>query len=270
MNVFLIILKIIGILLLIILAFILILLFHPVFYKVRGECKEKIFVQGYIWWLFHILGLSFSIKDSTVSFRLKLLGKTLFSSDVEENLKEVTKPKGSDEKVSDEKGSDEKKVLPEKEKAAAKQDAPQNKKKKGSFQEKIARISDFKHMIAQLKAEYKNEENRLAIPHIWQELLYIIKHLKPKYIQADMTFSAGDPAITGQIIGICSLIPFMYKKDVHIYPDFTAEKFYIRGNFICKGHMQLWHVCLVILRIIRDKNIRRLIHKVRKQEVTHE
>ncbi|MBO5371347.1 MAG: DUF2953 domain-containing protein [Lachnospiraceae bacterium] len=281
MNVLLFILKIIGILLLILLTIILILLFHPLFYKVTGECEEEISIHGHIWWVFRILRLEFQLEEKTFHYSLRIFGKKIFSDNTLEEINEAedmeidspieeesakafaknTQNAESDiEKFSPQKNSDKETEAPSGESSA----------EKFSFHEKISKITGFKHTITKIKAEYKDEKNRLAFSHIWQEIIYLLKHIKPKYIHMDMIFSAGDPAITGQITGILSILPFMYKKDVHVYPDFMAEKVYIRGCFACKGHIRLWHICVAALRIIRDKNIKRLIHRIRNQEVTHE
>ena len=80
----------------------------------------------------------------------------------------------------------------------------------------------------------------------------------------DISFATGDPALTGEVTGALSLIPLFYQKRVHVYPDFTSDEFYIRGNLMVKGHMALFHLLRSGIHILRDKNIKRLWYKIRK------
>ena len=93
---------------------------------------------------------------------------------------------------------------------------------------------------------------------MWQELWYLVSHLKPNYIESDISFSAGDPALTGKITGAVSLLPVLYRYDAQVYPDFLSEEAYIRGRLKMKGHMALFHFVRSLIRLIRDENIRKL------------
>lgn len=104
----------------------------------------------------------------------------------------------------------------------------------------------------------------MAVSHLWQEVLYLLSHLKPDYIHTEIDFSAGDPAVTGQVTGMLSLLPIMYWYDTHVYPDFLSEEFYIRGQFQLKGHMAFYHMIRCLIRIWNDRNIKRLWNKFRK------
>ena len=123
------------------------------------------------------------------------------------------------------------------------------------FPEKLTRIRE---KIKSGKDEIFNEGNKELIGHLLKELRYVIKHLRPKKVKADVTFSTGDPARTGQILGILCMFPVMYSYDMHIVPDFVEEHFYVKGTLELKGQVRLIYFMIVAIRLLKDKNFRRL------------
>ena len=134
-------------------------------------------------------------------------------------------------------------------------DTDKTKKKKGN---------KTKDWLSILKREISDERNQSAVRKFFEELLYLLSKINPKYCKADISFATGDPALTGEVTGALSLIPLFYQKRVHVYPDFTSDEFYIRGNLMVKGHMALFHLLRSGIHILRDKNIKRLWYKIRK------
>ncbi|MBO5303865.1 MAG: hypothetical protein J6A92_07435 [Lachnospiraceae bacterium] len=267
MNIFLLILKILGILLLVFLGIIIILLFHPVYYKGKGELEEDISIEAVVWWLFQIIRLEISVKDKTFHYKVRIFGKTFLSNEeqtAEKTIQEDTPVTQTVVPPADSSKSDEKDFLENFAENLEEQESDFSKTD-NIVQKQITKFSEWKHIFGRIKTEYKDEKNRLAVTHIWKEILYLLKHIKPKDIHATLDFSAGNPATTGQITGVLSLFPFIYKQDVLITPDFLADTFYVKGNFALKGHIQLLHICIIFIRIIRDRNIRRMIHRIRRK-----
>ena len=81
MSVILLILKIIGWILLTLLALFLLIvflvLFVPVRYRTEGSIEENILVQGKVHWLLHILSFDFSYNEDGFSYTLRLFGKRI-------------------------------------------------------------------------------------------------------------------------------------------------------------------------------------------------
>lgn len=273
MNIIFFILKIIGILLLVIFFLAVLLIFHPMYYCVKGESEEQLYVKGYVWWLFQILRLEFEVKDSVTKIRVRIFGfpKNLNSdtksNDFAEEIPNSTESGDFDtaetietvHKESDMKTTDG--DIKERKTDTGKQNKTSKEKKIKTTKH---RFSDLKGMFTGLKKEVSDERNKLAVSKFWQEFVYLLSHLKPKYIKTDISFSMGDPALTGQVTGVLSLLPVLYQYDAHIYPDFAAEEFYIRGNMAIKGHMALVHAIRSGIHILKDKNIRRLWNRIRK------
>lgn len=291
MSILIILLKIIAIILAVILVFLLLCLFHPVFYQVEGvlEEHEKPVLKGSFWWLFQILRFQLLFSEGNLSLKLRIfgIGKELsrgsaqedsFGEDSAESARESSgenereKESYEDISKSDTSGTEEN-VKEEhiKEKDPVKEDISEEKPKEKKFSHKIKKKHKKQKKqekkqgrFSAIKRELSDEKNKLALSHVGREVLYLLSHLKPKYAKGEINFSAGDPALTGEVTGMLSLCPLFYRYKIRVYPDFTSDKFYVRGNLFLKGHMSLYQLVLILIRLMRDKNFRRLIKKIRK------
>ncbi len=290
MTILLTVLKVIGIILLILLALllflILLVLFFPVGYSVCGVSEEDVSVKGKVYWLFSALSFRFAYEKSELSTEIRIFGfrlkkreedsfpededfseddffsgdgdfsedkslerdETPVRADEREKAKEtLEEPTRVDETSKEERG---RKGSTRKQKASADTSGRESERKKpGSF---LKKGKELWHTMTQ-------EENKATAKSALGELIYLLKHFRVRKIQSELTFSAGDPALTGQVLGVLCLMPFLYQKGVHITPDFEAEKWYVRGRINGTGHMRLVHVLRSLIRLWKDENIRKLI-----------
>lgn len=294
MSILIILLKIIAIILAVILVFLLLCLFHPVFYQVEGVLEEdkKPVLKGSFWWLFQILRLHMLLSEGKLSLKLRVfgIGIDLSRGSVEEPWEdssgedsaesaregsgETEREKESCEDISKSDTSGTEENIKEehiKDEDPVQEDISEEKPKEKKFSDKFKKKHKKQKKqekkqgrFSAIKSELSDEKNKLALSHVWREVLYLLSHLKPKYAKGEIDFSAGDPALTGEVTGMLSLCPLFYRYKIHVYPDFASDKFYVRGNLFLKGHMSLYQLVLVLIRLMRDKNFRRLIKKIRK------
>ena len=71
-------------------------------------------------------------------------------------------------------------------------------------------------------------------------------------------FSTGSPDTTGQAFGILACFPAMYQENRKIIPDFTSDDLYFKGTIWGKGRIYGYEIVGILLRILFDKNCRRL------------
>lgn len=297
MSIVFLILKIIGILLLVLLCLILLILFHPIFYQVEGEAEENRSVQGYFWWLFQILRLEFRWEEQEESVKLRIFGFSRNLGEEEDTKEDLSEEAVSekkecragksvmegDEDLSEESISEKKECWEERltvesskspvmESNAEASDTGEKRKQEGKTkkkerkkkrEEKQKQESGIRTRWNHFRQEAADERNRQAISHLWRELCYLLAHLKPKYVKAEISFSTGDPALTGKVTGVLSLLPLIYRYDAHIYPDFLAEAFYIKGSLQMKGHIAVFHFFIVLIRLFLDKNVKRLYNTLK-------
>ena len=222
------------ILLLIVLLILLIILFHPVRYLVDITWLEEKRAKFFAQWLFKLIRAKVSYGDDLIYGEIHLLWKKLtfsydFTENKDENERESKNPKDNEETPN------------------------------------VSIISKIKGMINRIKIAYpkikkilKDEKNKEAMAHIKSEFIILLKVLLPKKSKIDAAFSTGSPDTTGQAFGILACFPAMYQKNWKILPDFASDELYFKGTLWGKGRIYGFEIIAIILRLLFDKNCRRL------------
>lgn len=296
------ILKVIGIILLVVLALILTallcILLVPVKYRAVGSFDNTdIRAKAHVSWLFHLFALHIEYADETDGYiRLAFVKKKLFDNyealdddDMDEAAKTETEDKISEntvdeskipaeesEHITDEQAEDEctarthneyrsvtdenqhikQQTKPTHKKTYKK---PHKKSHKKQFKDKSDKI---KNCIYKLKREYSDERNKAAFLHLKKELFIILKRICPRRLKLTMVYSTGSPDTTGISLGILACFPVGYTNRWRITPDFESEKPYAKGSFDIKGHVIVISILAATLRILFDKNCRRLYNRI--------
>lgn len=280
------ILKVIGIILLVVLALILTallcVLFVPVKYRAVGSFENTdIRAKAHVSWLFHLFALHIEYADETDGYiRLAFVKRKLFDdadSDYENDEKaaeasdddvmdEAAKTETED-KVSENTGdepkisADENQHIKQQTKLTHQKTYKKRNKKshKKQFKEKSEKI---KNCIYKLKREYSDERNKAAFSHLKKELFIILKRICPRRLKLTMVYSTGSPDTTGISLGILACFPVGYTNRWRITPDFESERPYAKGSFDIKGHVIVISILAATLRILFDKNCRRLYNRI--------
>lgn len=303
MSVVLLVLKIIGIILLVLLGLILLavlaILFVPVQYRIAGQVEntiDSILAWAKISWLLHLISITGQYAEQKFTYKLRILGipirlekmerldtQTRKSSKKEKHKKkEKSKPEAEKQLKPEEKLEHEKQLKveekPEHEKQLKVEEKPEKRKKKSTFFQKIKafpgmirfklekikeKLANFREVASRIKQELRDEKNRAAAAVVFRELKYLLRHISPRKVTADVNFGMADPAATGQILGVISTLPFVYRYKLQIYPDFATETTYFNGTFELKGHIRGIHFILMAIHLFKDKNIQHLIQRYR-------
>ena len=248
MSIVLLILQILGITLLILLGIVLLLLllilFTPLRYLVEGDIHEAKWIKARFSWLLHLISLWVTYEDNLIYGEARILWrKTTFSYDLTETKNE---PEETSKETSD-KSNEEKNKPSEK------------KKNKGNVIDKIKDgVEKIKIAYPRIKKILTDDRNKKAVHHLKEELFYFIKILLPKKSRVRATFSTGSPDTTGQLCCGLALFPVIYKDGWELCPDFVAESAYFEGDFYGKGRLYLYQIVGILLRIVFDKNCRRM------------
>lgn len=119
-----------------------------------------------------------------------------------------------------------------------------------------AGIKEALKKIKDVRTFLTDERHREVLPLIFTELKYLLTHFKFRRIRMDLTFSMGDPALTGQVLGGLCVLPFLYRYQVQVYPDFEAENTYVTGTFDIKGRARGLHIAVSAVRLLGKKEFR--------------
>ena len=244
MTVILFLLKLIGIILLVLLGIVLtllvLLLFVPVRYQIKGSVLENKTVRVKLHWLLHLLVFSLSYEEKKLTTEFRILGFRLFPrekkksalddtdfDDIEEaedervtqepvqEIPQLTATEYSGEPQTDSSETHRRQKRQPKRKIAAFID---NWKR---FWEKIKQIPD---KVSAIWSVISDEGNHKVVSLVWEQIRYLLRHSRFRKLKTDLTFSAGDPATTGQILGVFCMFPMLYQYEVSVVPDFESEQ----------------------------------------------
>lgn len=294
MTVLLSILKILGIILLCILGLlillIMLLLFAPVSYRIRGETRQgqtTLKVHGA--WCLMALRFSFLMEQGKQLAVLKIFGIKAWKYPSDEKSKkklEKKKVKKKQKKKSGEKSYKEPEkdleqnppaVVQEEQTEKQHEQKRQKKTHKKKFVSVFGKISrTIRSIVEKIKAipqKLKNigskikkvnqwiqdEQNRSAVRFALGKVIGLLKKYGPKHMKADVAYGMEDPAATGQVLAVLSVLPFLYYDKVSIMPDFEAERFYIEGSWDIRGRIQVIHLLKAAIQIWRNPDVKHFI-----------
>ena len=291
MTIFLAILKIIGVLLLsllcLVVGFLLLLLFVPIHYEAEIISEERFSVKAKITWLLRFIRLYLNYRDE-LSMKLWVLffsvpfGKREKKKDDTETFastepaKTVEVPKRMEnnnhakttESTDSTETAEHLESTEEHSESVTKRETEKPKKEnwilriKRIFASILDKIKHIGKTIESTKTFLEDSHNKAAFSHIKDEVFLLLKHICPKKLKVDMSYSTGSPDTTAEVFGILAMFPIGYQNRWKIYPDFEADSFYARGTIDIKGKIYIYQILLAALRLVLDKNCRRLLKKI--------
>lgn len=305
-NVILSILSIIGILLLILLglflAVLLIVLFYPVTYRIRGKkTSEEMWLTAKVNWLFGLVRVRFSYPEPG-NVVVKLLWKTVFDSSVKkEKASGEQKPEGAASSAKKPQNGEEQ-TAPEEKKAGEDsqlQDAlPQEESTQQTAPEKpetakdadeapapetesglLGKISKIKYTIQKIYDKIKKiwenisyysqlfkDENTAALwRHVKLRLGRILKSIRPRHIRAELLFGTGSPDTTGYAFGLYGILSPFLGSGVCVTPDFSQA--ILQGEADISGHITAAVLCWNTLRLVLDRKLHLFIKLLKRNSM---
>ena len=293
--IFLNILKIIGIVLVVLLCILLVLillvLFYPVKYRIFGtevydkENKSDIHIR--LSWIFHLIGVNVDIDpELTAGLRILFVKKNLMKGSDTSNDDENDRNDNADDGSSYDSGANDnesaqkvvkKDVIETENNSSDNKDIYDNNisdnedsydsddtSEEDTDTERDIKKEKIKRLTAKIKKILKDDSCKEALNKIKTELINLLKAIMPYKLYLKAEFSAGSPDKTGMVLGILAMFPIGYKNKWKIRPDFEREEIYIDSEFDIKGHIFLYKILVIAIRVLVDKNCRKLYNKIRK------
>lgn len=127
----------------------------------------------------------------------------------------------------------------------------------------IAGTATIKEKNQNIKNIISDETNKSAVGKLWREFRFLIRHISPRKVSGELAFGMNDPAQTGQVLGVMSMLPFWARYKINVYPNFETDRFFVEGNLLVKGHIRLWHLLLSFIRLFKDKEVKSVWRKIR-------
>ena len=293
--IFLNILKIIGIVLVVLLCILLVLillvLFYPVKYRIFGtevydkENKSDIHIR--LSWIFHLIGVNVDIDpELTAGLRILFVKKNLMKGSDTSNDDENDRNDNADDGSSYDSGANDNESAQKVVKKDVKDTENNSSDNKDIYDNNISDNEDsydsddtseeesdtereikkekIKRITGKIKKILKDDSCKEALNKIKTELINLLKAIMPYKLYLKAEFSAGSPDKTGMVLGILAMFPIGYKNKWKIRPDFEREEIYIDSEFDIKGHIFLYKILVIAIRVLVDKNCRKLYNEIRK------
>ena len=110
------------------------------------------------------------------------------------------------------------------------------------------RVKKFFLSIAGLFAKIKaiDEDSIELLQAVLKSSGGLLKHMAPRSLRGRLHFGTGDPALTGQLLGVLSVLFAMWGKGIAVIPDFEQEVF--EGEAAVKGYARGIIVLILIIR----------------------
>lgn len=127
--------------------------------------------------------------------------------------------------------------------------------KKSHVMEKIHMVLDF----------WQAEENQGGKRLIFAKGKNIVKHILPKKCKGYIRFGLSNPAATGQVLAVISIVGGLAGVMPNIEPDFSKET--LEGKFYCRGRLQIGYLLWQGLRLWFHEDMKRVkenFNKVRR------
>ena len=97
-----------------------------------------------------------------------------------------------------------------------------------------------------------------------KQIARLFRHIRPRKFSADIHFGTGDPASTGELIGVFSMFYPKFRGNVSVTPDFERAVF--EGRFLMKGRVYTNVLLRIGWILFFDKDLRRMMSVLRKED----
>ena len=122
----------------------------------------------------------------------------------------------------------------------------------------ISKLRTFQEILEFIK-ELGKEETREMIALILLETFRFLKRCRIRKAEGILYFAMEDPSTMGQVLeGIALLYPFIQDK-IQIVPEFGDNYYY--GELYLEGRIRLLHLLILLFRLFRHKEFRKLVLK---------
>lgn len=134
----------------------------------------------------------------------------------------------------------------------------------GKKLKKIAsNIEEKKRKLDRYLTIWNDEETQKIRHMLKKDLLCLWKHYRPRKIRGRIHFGFSDPSLTGQAAGVLYLLFSSPGDEIAICPEFETEETILDGEGSMSGRIRLFHIVRIGILLFFNRELRRLIEKVK-------
>jgi len=125
----------------------------------------------------------------------------------------------------------------------------------------VSKIKRLWHQKEEAKRIFAKAETKSALNFVWNKLKRLLKHVLPRKIKGYAAYGADNPATTGQVLGILSVIYARCGQLLAIRPNFVEKQ--LECDVELKGRIQLFTLIVIAVKVFLNQELRQLITEVK-------
>lgn len=138
----------------------------------------------------------------------------------------------------------------------------QTEKIKYTFHQFCGKIKLLIRKKERLKKFVGNELHKRAFLRFVREVKRLLHFLRPKKLEAEVEFGLDDPAETGYLLALISMIYPLIGEHTVIRPDF--EHSILRGRLEASGKVRIIYAVIPVFNLIRNRDVRITYRHIKK------
>ncbi len=104
--------------------------------------------------------------------------------------------------------------------------------------------------VKDMSSLLREDNSRELVCILKDNVIHLWRKLKPKVLRGHLLFGTGDPASTGEILGLFAILYAWYGRGIRIVPDF--ERKILEGELFARGGISIFTFLLVYVRVFRS------------------
>lgn len=126
----------------------------------------------------------------------------------------------------------------------------------------ISKIKKLLHQKDEMQRILAKPETKEVFSFAWDTVKRLIKHIGPKKIKGYVAYGADNPATTGQVLGVLSILYARTGKLLEIRPNFEEKQ--LECDVYLKGKIRLFTLLVIGIKVILHPELKQLIKEVKE------
>lgn len=115
----------------------------------------------------------------------------------------------------------------------------------------LSKIRDKVAWSKEVRVFIVAENTKRMVCILKDNMIHLWRKLKPKRLKGNIYFGTGDPASTGQILGMISILYAYYGASVEVKPDFEHAR--LEGKLYFRGRVSLITILMIVVRLLMSR-----------------
>ena len=113
-----------------------------------------------------------------------------------------------------------------------------------------------KDYAAKILSLLREDDTKVLVCIIKDNVVHLWRKIKPKTVRGHLLFGTGDPASTGEILGVLAIFYAWYGDGIAITPDFQEK--ICEGDIFIRGGIRLFTVGMAVIHVLNSDEWKRV------------